>query len=151
MGAGLARALPQHMRTLQTVLPRPQALKHSRVPLGFMVEVRRLLCRAIPARQALRMYQLSAQELQRLPVCKVRHPAPIAACSRAGRLTVPVPTHCCACRMGLRSKPLLLSGGSGHRYRGAHSPFSGWQGRRSWAVLGLHAAGWLVPLIVMCE
>ena len=63
------------MRTLQAVLPRPQALKHSRVPLGFMVEVRRLLCRAILAKQALRMYQLSAQELQTLPVCKVAPPS----------------------------------------------------------------------------
>ena len=99
------------MRTLQAVLPRPQALKHSRVPLGFMIEVRGLLCRAIPEKQALRMYQLTAQELQTLPVCKVRHLGPIAACSRAGDLTVLGPTHCCACRMGLRSEPLLLFGG----------------------------------------
>lgn len=93
VGVGSARVLPQQVRTLQAVLPRPQALKHSRVPLGFMIEVRGLLCRAIPAKLALRAFQLSARELQTLPVCKVRHPAPFAACSRVGDLTVSGPTH----------------------------------------------------------
>ena len=68
---GSERALPQHLRTLQAVLPCPEHLKHARVPLGFMVAVRRLLCRAIPAKEALKAYHLSAEDLQRLPTCKV--------------------------------------------------------------------------------
>lgn len=58
------------MQTLQAVLPRPQHLKHACVPLGFIIEVRRLLCRAIPAKEAMKTYHLGAQDLQRLPVCK---------------------------------------------------------------------------------
>ena len=69
---GPERALPEHMRTLQALLPRPEHLKHAPVPLGFIVEVRRLLCRAIPAREALRTYHLSAGDLDRLPIYKVR-------------------------------------------------------------------------------
>lgn len=68
---GSERALPEHMRTLQALLPRPQHLKHAPVPLGFIVEVRRLLCRAIPAREALKTYHLSAQDVGSLPICKV--------------------------------------------------------------------------------
>ncbi|CAL5229746.1 g13128 [Coccomyxa viridis] len=67
---GPERALPEHMRTLQALLPRPEHLKHAPVPLGFIVEVRRLLCRAIPAREALRTYHLSAGDLDRLPIYK---------------------------------------------------------------------------------
>ena len=68
---GSDRALPEHMRTLQALLPRPQHLKRARVPLGFIVEVRRLRCRAIPAREAMKTYLLSAQDLDSLPVYKV--------------------------------------------------------------------------------
>ena len=68
---GPERALPEHMRTLQALLPRPERLRHAPVPLGFIVEVRRLLCRAIPAREALRTYHLSAGNLDRLPIYKV--------------------------------------------------------------------------------
>ena len=78
MSAGAARqseaserALPQHLVTLRAVLPCPERLKHARVPLGFMVAVRRLLCKAIPAKEALKAYHLSAEDLQRLPICKV--------------------------------------------------------------------------------
>ena len=65
------RALPQHLVTLRAVLPCPERLKHARAPLGFIVAVRRLLCRAIPAKEALKVYHLSAEDLQRLPICKV--------------------------------------------------------------------------------
>ena len=65
------RALPQHLVTLRAVLPCPKRLKHARVPLGFMVAVRRLLCRAIPVKEALKVYHLFAEDLQRLPICKV--------------------------------------------------------------------------------
>ena len=68
---GTERAPPEHVRALQALLPRPQHLKHAPVPLGFIVEVRRQLCRAIPARDALRTYHLSAQDLESLPVYKV--------------------------------------------------------------------------------
>ena len=68
---GSERALPQHLRTLQAVLPCPVHMQHARAPPGFMVAVRRLLCRAIPAREALKAYHLSAEDLQRLPICKV--------------------------------------------------------------------------------
>ena len=71
---GSERAPPEHVRTLQALLPRPEHLKHAPVPLGFIVEVRRLLCQAIPARDALRTYHLSAQDLESLPVCKVCSP-----------------------------------------------------------------------------
>ena len=32
--------------------------------------------------------------------------------------------------------------------RYAHNPLPGWQGRQSWAVLGLHAAGGLYQLVI---
>ena len=87
---GSERALPEHMRTLQALLPRPQHLKDAPVPLGFIVAVRRLLCRAIPAREALRTYHLSAQDLGGLPVCKAcccRHSKP----NGAGLMVLPHP------------------------------------------------------------
>lgn len=68
---GSERTPPEHVRTLQALLPQPEHLKDAPVPLGFIVEVRRLLCRAIAARDALKTYHLSAQDLESLPVYKV--------------------------------------------------------------------------------
>ena len=77
------KALPEHMRTLQAILPHPKHSKHAPVPLGFIVEVRRLLCSAIPAREALKTYRLSAQDIAQLPIYKVLlqlHKAMISWC-----------------------------------------------------------------------
>ena len=71
LSEGSERALPQHLKTLQAVLPCPERLKHARVPLGFIVAVRRLLCTAVTAKEALKAYHLSTEDLQRLPICKV--------------------------------------------------------------------------------